>query len=82
MRFGFRQQRNPADFVEVGTCMYGEHPIPAGDLYVSVLYSRERYDGQAAVTVDECGALLFACMQHAPSEEAVIHALRWWGMPV
>lgn len=31
--------------------------------------------------VDDCGAVLFACMDYAPSEKAVIQALRNAGMP-
>jgi hypothetical protein len=61
--------------------MHGDHAIPDGDLYISVLYSRERWDGEA-VTTDDCGALLFACMKHAPSEDAVVQALRDTGIPV
>ena len=63
------------------TCIYGDHPIPVGELYISVCYSRERYDGRV-VDVDEQAALLFACMRHAPSEGAVIQALRSAGIPV
>lgn len=63
------------------TCIYGDHPIAIGELYVSVCYSWERYDGRG-VTVDESAALFFACMQHGPTEEAVIAALQAAGIPV
>lgn len=63
------------------TCSYGGHPIAIGESYISVCYSQERYDGRA-VDVDESGALFFACMQHAPSEDTVIAALRSAGIPV
>jgi hypothetical protein len=63
------------------TCIYGGHLIPIGEPYISVCYSRERYDGRA-VDVDDCGTVFWACMQHAPSEDAVIAALRSAGIPV
>lgn len=77
--------RGPAgplpEFVEPGTCMYGDHPIPDGEPYVTINYHHERWDGHAA-DVDHAADILYACLRHAPSEEAVVRALRAAGMPV
>jgi hypothetical protein len=72
--------RRPGGEVEPGTCMYGDHPIPPGERYVSICYSREYVDGEA-VSTDESGAVLYACLRHAPSEETVVRALRSAGIP-
>lgn len=63
------------------TCIYGDHPIPAEEPYICVSYMRERWDGRE-VTVDYADDLLFACLRHAPSQDAVIEALRSAGIPV
>lgn len=80
-RLSLRNRQQATATAEDWTCIYGGHLIPAGEPYVSVCYSRERYDGRA-VTVDDCAALFFACMQHAPSEDIVSKALQSAGIPV
>lgn len=63
------------------TCVIGDHLIPAGEPYVAVSYSREHRRGLIASPV-ELQDLFYACMQHAPSQDAVIKALQAAGIPV
>jgi hypothetical protein len=63
------------------TCIYGDHPIPAGEPYIAVNYERDRWDGRM-VTPAEVQDLFYACMQHAPSQDTVIKALQSAGIPV
>ena len=83
--FRNREAAQPADTAWngplPGICMYGYHAIPDGTPYITIAYSRERFDGQA-VDVDDSGVLLFTCLEHAPSEEQVVQALAAAGMPV
>ncbi len=78
-----RHSQGPAATEDVvpGNCMYGYHPIPASEPYIRVSYSRERFTGADPADVDYAASVLFACMRHAPSEEAVLEALRSAGMP-
>jgi hypothetical protein len=62
--------------------MYGRHPIPAGQPFIAIDYSQVRTPDGVNVDVDDTGTLLFACMQHAPSEDTVLAALRSAGIPV
>jgi hypothetical protein len=84
MRFSLRNTHGATATADDWTCVIGGHLIPAGEQYVSVNYSRERWSGPRAntVTPDEIQDLFYACMQHAPSEDEVIAALRAAGIPV
>ena len=71
----------PSATTDDWTCIYGDHPIPTGEPYICVSYSQDRWAGRW-VTPGRVQDLFYACMQHAPSEAAVIQALRSAGIPV